>query len=53
MSAVEATLKVLTELEHADLAVALREFTRTNPIHGALFVSVRSAHARTEFDAER
>jgi hypothetical protein len=45
--AVESTLKVLTGLEHADLAVALRAFTKTHAIHGALFSGLDSLYGYT------
>lgn len=47
ISAVESTLKVLTGLERADLAKALREFARTHPIHGALFKGLDSLYGYT------
>jgi hypothetical protein len=47
ISAVESTLKVLTGHDHADLAEALREYARSNPIHGALFRGLDSLYGYT------
>jgi hypothetical protein len=44
---VESTLKVLTGLEHADLADALREFAKAHPIHGALFSGLDKLYGYT------
>jgi len=47
ISAVESTLKVLTGMDHAPLGDALRAFSKTNPIHGALFSGLSSLYGYT------